>query len=323
MIYTSDPQMWQARLRQPLAQRILPLPDEVRELVHQVNMASGLDAVPAPCTPDAALLADLRAAVGGMPAAVRDLVAPLLLGVCIGRGLGSSGITDVVADAVDGRILGCIVLLDMDLLATHTANSWATWKENLPFGGPGFALKATIAAPRDDTRAHALQFLLLHEFGHVATAGGTFLPRWWEPVPAGRFPFLELSWRLDARGRFLPRDGHDFALRDAVDFYGNCKLDSEAIPAAYAGLEGSAFPSLYGATNPYDDFAECFASYVHLELLGRPYVLGVEDDGMPQATLDSFWASPRSAAKRAFMRALLGGRRAPAVANESRVLMAA
>jgi len=323
MIYTSDPQLWRARLHQPLTERFLPLPDEVRDVVHQVNMASGLDAVPAPCTLDAALHADLRAAVAGMPDVVRDLVGPLLLGVCIGRGLGSSGITDIVADAVDGRILGCIVLLDIDLLAAHTANSWATWKENLPFGGPGFSLTATIAAPHEDTRAHALQFLLLHEFGHVATAGGTFLPRWWEPVPAAPFPFLDLSWGVGANGRFLPGDGSDFALRGVVDFYGANKLDGEAILTAYAGLEGSDFPSLYGATNPYDDFAECFASYVHRELLGRPYVLSVDLDGVPQATLDSFWASPRSAAKRAFMRALLGDAVAPLVANDAHALAAA
>jgi hypothetical protein len=323
MIYTSEPQQWRAQLSLPIEQRVLPLPDEVRELVHQVNMATGLEAVPAPCVPDAALQADLRAALLGLPAAVRDLVSPLLLGVCTGRGLGSSGITDIVADAVDGRILGCIVLLDMDLLEAHTANSWATWKENLPFGGPGFSLAATIAAPHDDTRSAALQFLLLHEFGHVATAGGSFLPRWWEPVPALSFSFLDLSWGINAAGRFVPWSGSDFDLRGMVDFYGTNKLHSDAIVTAYAGLEHSDFPSLYGATNPYDDFAECFASYVHSELLGRPYVLRVDYDGVPQATLDSFWASPRSDEKRAFMRALLGAAPAPAVADDARVLVAA
>ena len=323
MIYTSDPQHWHAQLARPIQERILPLPDEVREFVHQVNMATGVDAIPSSCTPDAALQADLRSALAGMPAAVLDLVGPLLLGVCVGRGLGSSGVTDVVADAVDGRILGGIVLLDMDLMAAQTANAWATWKENLPFGGPGFALTATIAAPHEDTRAHALQFLLLHEFGHVVTAGGAFLPRWWEPVPAAYFPFLDLSWRIDEDGRFAAWRGSDFELRGVVDFYGVNKLHSDAIVTAYAGLEGSDFPSLYGATNPYDDFAECFASYVHSEMLGRPYVLRVDCDGVPQATLASFWTSPRSDAKRAFMQALLGVAPARAVASDVRVLEAA
>jgi hypothetical protein len=155
------------------------------------------------------------------------------------------------------------------------------------------------------------------------TAGGTFLPRWWEPVPAAAFPFLDLSWGVNAAGRFVPWDGLGFELRGAVDFYGANKLVSDAIVTAYAGLEGSDFPSLYGATNPYDDFAECFASYVHSEMLGRPYLLQVDYDGVPQATLDSFWASPRSHAKRAFMRALLGEATPLAVANDAHVLAAA
>ena len=65
------------------------------------------------------------------------------------------------------------------------------------------------------------------------------------------------------------------------------------------------------------------SSEVHSELLGRPYVLRVDYDGEPQATLDSFWASPRSEAKRVFMRGLLGEAAAPAVANDADLLVAA
>jgi len=306
MILTRNPQQWTDLQRQPLHARILPLPAEVRDFVHQVNVASGLAAVPAPVQADDAMHADLRAALDGMPAAVLELVAPLLLGVCLGRDLGSSGATDIVVDAASGRILGCIVLLDVDLMAAHTANSWATWKDNLPFlSGPGFTLDTTIAAPHQDTRANALQFLLLHEFGHVLTADADFLPRWWEPVPDAPFAYLDLSWDVTTSGRFLARPQCDFDLRATVDFYGNRKLDGEAIVHAYAGLEGSDFASLYGATNPYDDFAECFATYVHCEMMGRPYALRIDLDGEPQAWLDGFWASPRSAVKRAFMERML------------------
>jgi hypothetical protein len=199
-----------------------------------------------------------------------------------------------------------VVLLDADCFDGHGANSWATWKENLPFRPEGgIALDVTIAEPAQDTRAGALQFLLLHEFGHVLTADASFLPRWWEPVPDAPFPFLDLSWEVAPLGGFLPRPGRDFALRATVDFYGANKLDSEAILSAYSGLESSDFPSLYGATNPYDDFAECLATYVHSEVLKRPFLLQVAIDGVPQATLDHFWTSPRSSAKRAFMRSLL------------------
>lgn len=315
MIVTTTPQQWAALQHRPLHQRILALPAEVRDFVHQVNQASGLDAQPLAVEPDAALRADLAEALGGMPAFLRDLVDPLLLGICLGRNIGSSGVTDIVVDQADGRILGCVVLLDVDAFAGHTANSWASWKENLPFeAAGGIALDVTIAHAGQDTRAGALQFLLLHEFGHVLTADAGFLPPWWAKVPDAPFPFLDLSWEVAPLGGFLPRPGRDFALRGSVDFYGNNKLPNDAILSAYAGLEGSDFPSLYGATNPYDDFAECFATWVHSEVMQKPFVLRVAIDGVPQATLDGFWASPRSSAKRTFMRRLFDA--APVAASE-------
>ena len=321
MILTNAAQQWTERQGLPIHERILPLPDEVRDFVHQVNLATGLDALPCAVAPDAQLRADLREALLGMPAAILELASPLLLGVCLGRNLGSSGVTDIVVDARDQRILGCIVLLDVACFDGHTANSWATHKENLPFRAGGIALEVTIAEPAADTRAGALQFLLLHEFGHVLSADASFLPRWWEPVPDAPFDFLDLSWETTPLQRFLPRPGADFELRAAVDFYGQNKLDNDAILSAYAGLEGSSFPSLYGATNPYDDFAECFATWVHSEILQRPFRLRVDFDGVPQGYLDGFWASPRSAAKRAFMRRLFDS--APGAANQAEASAAA
>jgi len=319
MISTPHPLSWTDRLQRPLNERILPLPAEVRDFVHQVNLATGVDAVPEAAAIDVRLRADLDAAINGMPAAVRALVAPHLLGICIGRGLGSSGITDIVVDA-SGNLLGCIVLLDLDLMATRSANAWASWKDNLPFHGDnGFSVTTAIAEPDQDSRAGALQFLLLHEFGHVLSAGGEFLPRWWEAAPQAPFAFLDLSWTRNPAGRFVARPECDFDLRGVVDFYGANKLGSDAVVTAYAGLELSDFASLYGATNPYDDFAECFATYVHSEMMGLPYVLRLDFDGQPQAWLEPFWNNQRSAAKRAFMAAFLGHAVAPDIAHDRAV----
>ena len=98
-----------------------------------MNVACGLDALPARCMPTRAALAT-RVRHAGRRARARRAAAA---GCVPGRGLGSSGMTDVVVDAVDGRILGCIVLLDMDLLGTHTANSWAyTTRKTCLSAGP-------------------------------------------------------------------------------------------------------------------------------------------------------------------------------------------
>ena len=99
-----------------------------------------------------------------------------------------------------------------------------------------------------------------------------------------------------------------------VDFYGQRKLGGGALVSACASLEQSDFASLYGATNPYDDFAECFASYVHRELLGQPLLLDVLAGGQAVARLEGFWDSPRSRVKRRFMECLLGVDQASALA---------
>jgi hypothetical protein len=107
-------------------------------------------------------------------------------------------------------------------------------------------------------------------------------------------PELDGQWTVEGGQRFLPHPASDFEWRGAVDFYGARKLGGDALVGACAGLERSDFASLYGATNPYDDFAECFASYVHREMLGRPLFLDVLAGGQPVARLEEFWDSPRS-----------------------------
>jgi hypothetical protein len=52
-------------------------------------------------------------------------------------------------------------------------------------------------------------------------------------------------------------------------------------------------------------------------MLGRPHRLRIDLDGVPQAWLDSFWASPRSHAKRAFMERMLGTGMPAMAANEA------
>ena len=78
----------------------------------------------------------------------------------------------------------------------------------------------------------------------------------------------------------------------------------ELLPV-YASLQQSSFPTLYASTNAYDDFAESFATNVHCVLLRRTWQSRVLRDGAVQHVTDYFWASPRSAPKRAFMERLL------------------
>ena len=68
----------------------------------------------------------------------------------------------------------------------------------------------------------------------------------------------------------------------------------------------TSFPTLYAATNPWDDFAESFANYVHVVLLRKPWRVQVRGVGDDTETFDACWGLPRCEAKERMLRALLG-----------------
>jgi hypothetical protein len=309
LVVTQIPEFWNAKLKLPLIERFGPAPAELVSYVALVNSATGNPAVPAAVTAPPDLLADVQHAIGGMPAVVTNLLGDALLGVYFASGLGSSAVTDVVV-AADGRVLGSVVALDLEALLERRANEWATWKENTPFAASsGRTLHACIAGPADNTRANAIQFLLLHEFGHVLTAGKQYLPDWWLPPDVigatDDYSFLRLGWQIDADKKIVPKSGNDFAKRASVGFYGDDRLDDSDIQDIYSGLQSTSFASLYACINAYDDFAESFATYVHSVLLRRPYQVTIRTDGVVTLQSTDFWASERSAAKRAFMENML------------------
>jgi hypothetical protein len=284
-------------------------PAELVNYVGMVNQALSVNAVPVAADAPADFLHDMQTAMRQIPAAILQKLDGALLGVFFSTGLGSSAITDVIVNQ-DGQILGSVVMLDLDAFMDRTANDWATWKENTPFSASSrLRLEVEIADGSDNTRANAMQFLLLHEFGHVLTAGKQFLPIWWLPPDAmketGDYDFLRLGWQIDGDKRIVPKAEEDFAERTGIFYYDTKGLDDAAMLSAYRALQGTTFPSLYASTNAFDDFAETFATYVHSVMLGKPARVRIVSDDAVHLERDNFWASPRSADKRAFMQELL------------------
>lgn len=309
MIVTDFPDFWAMMAQIDLIDRHGPAPAELVRYVGMVNTALQVDAMPVAAEAPADFLRDMQTAMAQIPSSVLAMLDGALLGVYFSTGLGSSAITDVIVNH-DGHILGSVVLLDLDAFMDRTANAWATWKENTPFSSSSqLRLEVEIADGADNTRANAMQFLLLHEFGHVLTAGKQFLPIWWLPPDAmkqtGDYGFLRLGWQIDADKRIVPKREEDFAERSGIFYYASQGLDDAAMLSAYRALQDTTFPSLYASTNAFDDFAETFASYVHSVMLGKPARVRIVSDDAVHLERESFWSSPRSGPKRAFMQALL------------------
>ena len=316
MIVTQRPNFWMDKLSQRVTERFGAGPQEVVDYVALVNSATGVAGTPTAAFAAADLLHDLACAIQGMPAPVIRALQDRLLGVYFVRELGSSAITDVVVDE-NGNILGSVVALDLEAFLSRRANEWATWKENMPFSSKKLmTLEVEIAEPGDDTRANAIQFLLLHEFGHVLTAGQRFLPIWWLPpesmTSSSDYEFLQLGWQITAEKRIVPKPEEDFAGREMVSYYRDAHLDDDAMLAIYRRLQRTSFASLYAATNAYDDFAETFAGYVHSVLMKRPSRLRICRGAVVAHEAENFWGSSRSAPKRAFLKQLLAAFDAPA-----------
>lgn len=310
MIVAADAAQWDQLYDLPLLERLGPAQDEVIAHVAQVNTATGVAAQPTSKQVDADFHADVRAAMATMPASVQALLDGVLLGVGFARQLGSSAISDIVVSS-EGVILGVVVALDVEAFEARTANAWATWKENTPFTPQdGYRLEAQIAAPEDDNRQRALQYLLLHEFGHVLAAGRGLLPEWWNAAKAMRsahdYHYLPLTWQITPALQVVPLPGNDFSLRADVVYYQAPRLAASQMRDAYAQLQGTNFATLYAATSMHEDFAESFASYVHAVMLGQPQHIRIFHNNALLLQFDGYWKTERSTAKRRLLKQLLG-----------------
>ncbi len=301
---------WKQALAQPVEARIGPASPQLVEYLTLDNIANGFPERPREGRPDAAFMADLRAAVAGLPPAVWRLFGKRLLGIYFVENLGGTGYTDFVLDQAGNPVAGYIVL-DVTVLAGQRANAWATWKENTPFKPrPGYQLQAQIEEPANDNRKNAIQYILLHELGHVLSIGGNIHPPWnLEPRKVSEpehYPYFELSWLVGREfNQFWSRFDAAFPRRKDVVYYFGAKLDAKDMAETYSQLAGTNFPSLYAATRPGDDFAEAFASYVHVVLMRRPWSITISRDGAPPQLFKACWSEPRCAPKRKLIERLL------------------
>jgi hypothetical protein len=270
------------------------------------NISNAYPARPRAVQPDAAFMADVRAALADMPLPVLQGFDSRLLGLYFVDDLGGTGFTDMVLNNRQQPVAGFIVL-DAGVLGRRTANAWATWKENTPFKPqPGYTLQARIETDADDNRKNAIQYILLHELGHVLSIGGNIHPNWTiaaKDTPTTlSFPFFDLSWRIDRQSnQQVALASAAFRQRKSVVYYFGAKLTGSDMEDVYAGLEATNFVTLYGATNPWDDFAEAFASYVHTVLMKRPWQITLMRNGQKVKVIGSCWEHPRCAAKRAIL----------------------
>jgi glutathione synthase/RimK-type ligase-like ATP-grasp enzyme len=302
LIIISHPDDWSAPTL-PLEQRMAAAPPDLLAHLAQVNGYPAQAVLPAPD-----FCADVAQALAGLPDIVKQRLQDSFLGVYFVTNAGSSAATDIVVSA-DGVFHGIAIILDIDAVASRSANDWASWRENMPFAKGPYRVAVRIAGDAGDNRQNAIQFLLLHEIGHALSAGRGLIPDWWLPPEeigaADAYAFLPISWHFDAAGHAAPHQRNQFPQREQLDYYHKALLPDDAILPCYRQLLNTDFFTLYASLSPDEDFAESFALYVHTELLQKPYFVRIYEDNRLLLQHASQWDEPRFAAKRTVLRRLL------------------
>lgn len=301
---------WKATLSVPLEARIGPAPAHVVEYLNLDNILNGYPTKPRPALPDPSLLADVKQALADIPPQVRTLVGDRLVGLYFAVNVGASAYTEAVLDS-SAKPTAAFVVFDAGVFAQLKANAWATWKERTPFTPGSHVLEARIESGADDNRKNAIRYILLHELGHVVSVGANVHPPWHDPAKrreatAAKYPFFGLSWRFNPRTEtYESLFDHDFSQRDKVIYYKGARLSAADMVPTYSHLKSTNFVTLYAATGPADDFAESFASYVHVVLMKRPWEITIRQDGNVVHVFRPCWDEPRCAGKRKILEDLL------------------
>jgi hypothetical protein len=299
---------WGAQLDKPLEQRVGAASDDVVAYLRLDNEVNAYTARPETTAMPAALEDDVRAILAALPPRFRELLGAKLLGVFAAQGLGSSAYTDFVRDA-QGAPVAAFVVIDAQAM-TRAANDWIAWKESTPFKPePGWAIEGELEPPASNTTRGALEFVLIHELGHVLAFDEDVHPLWSVTpslVDPEDYPFFDVAWTVKDGAYFRKVERTDPA-PGPITYYKerDDRPAASRLPEFYDWLAKTDFVTLYAATNPFDDFAESIVTYLHTVVMKKPYKLTITHDGTPVRTWTPCWEEPRCAAKRRELEAFL------------------
>lgn len=270
-------------LRLPLEEKISLGSEALLDWQHRINLKYGQDTRPTMARAGNPLVAEVYSMAAGLPGKIRELAARHLVALYLLENDWGTGTTEAVQDD-QGRWIYSYIALNLTAL-TRTANAWGSWKEASAFRPePGYEIRMVLEEPEQDSQQSAIRFIFLHELGHVlGLALGAH--GWWDaesPPPATRdSPFLAVSWLYTKEGKMASRWSRQYPEFAKLAYYSfdKAKLPISAASRLYQELANTDFPTLYGTTNIYDDFAEAFAVYVHTKLLGKPYRVEIYHNG--------------------------------------------
>lgn len=268
-------EFWKEYRNTSTEKRLFNAPSELIEYLVRDNKVWGFSATPKAYSIGSFEKEIFKEVIKSFPLKLRKMMKENMVAVFVVEDLGSSALTDGIRAFPKKSFM----VFDRKVFQKK-ANEWCTWKENTPFKGEGASIKCHIRRESENNIKGAFQYIFAHELAHVFNRQDKSLLPFWDDeitdIKIDKYPFLNLSWSKgkDAFIRKLYEDEYK-----AVRYYSdqNMRLDySRALPL-YKRLSKSQFPSLYGVTNVWDDFAEGFVIYYHTQVLKKPFSITIKD----------------------------------------------
>ncbi|XDD51356.1 hypothetical protein AB3N59_06260 [Leptospira sp. WS92.C1] len=244
--------------------RISTLDSVEQNFIFELNKIDGFEDSPQPETDPEIWKNRLALVRKNLPASINSIMDQILLKVVFCRNLGGTGVSSFVYDSQ--RPIGGVVFLDTEML-NQTANDWITAKENSPFRSGSVDLKLKIERDPKNDIVSALEYILLHEVGHILSVTQKIVPDFRDKNRNfSKHEFSKGIWETETESLLDP----DFPFRKRIRFYTKEPIDlSSNWDRIYPILITTPFPTLYSAMNGDDFFAESFVSYVHTILQNK------------------------------------------------------
>lgn len=183
-----------------------------------------------------------------------------------------------------GKLVGAQMGFNQRILDKKmTLEQWASWKEQLSFGGDAKNFNVDSALPEVLTRtaipvSDFIYFVLVHEFGHLFDFANdlnkkencTKLANGDEECVMSAGSWGALSWETSHK----PRTENEFLNRSGLCFYwcGDKPLSPSTANQIYEDIYETSFLSLYASQQPWDDFADSLAYYLMSKELETVYI---------------------------------------------------
>jgi len=304
-------QYWGTKWKQlAFEERIREAPPELIEKIRIENEINGFSERPVSVKPGSHIFNALKSIKMSLPKGLMETLENQFIGVFSVKNLGSSGYSDIVYD-LKGDEKYTLIVLDAELLLNKTANEWATWKVNSAFKADvdnTIEIRAVIENEENDTVDNTFRFLLLHELGHVlgvTTKAHSSWVEWYSNKHVNmNFPFQRLSWRLTGDNQIASLFDDMFPEREIIKVYAFEKSEltyNQALSTFKNLVRRTNFPSFYATQSLWEDFAESFATYVHVVRDKRPWRITIDQAGKTMLVVESCWDHPRCEEKRVFM----------------------